>query len=226
LGGTSPAPLPPQGLARHAPPGPILYALWVSKMSVARMTAPALASSRTRPGRPFATAFSPISAGVFGRFLVAHALRFEASYSRPGLGPPAARFGASTGLGGNRPRLPPPYSARGGERCAFPLAGAGSAGVLGAGTPGDLRGGWPGMGSALAPSGHACTRGRARRAGRKRGFSAVLSFLSSRFACKCAPSVSLPNPASVPFGAVFGRFFAFRRPPQRARMDRRDAMPQ
>jgi hypothetical protein len=148
LGGTSPAPLPPQGLARHAPPGPILYALWVSKMSVARMTAPALASSRTRPGRPFATAFSPISAGVFGRFLVAHALRFEASYSRPGLGPPAARFGASTGLGGNRPRLPPPYSARGGERCAFPLAGAGSAGVLGAGTPGDLRGGWPGMGSA------------------------------------------------------------------------------
>jgi hypothetical protein len=27
-----------------------------------------------------------------------------ASSSQPGLGPPAARFGASTGLGGNRPR--------------------------------------------------------------------------------------------------------------------------
>src|SRR5208282_1282017 len=30
---------PHAGLARHAKPGPILYALWVSKMSVARMTA-------------------------------------------------------------------------------------------------------------------------------------------------------------------------------------------
>jgi hypothetical protein len=32
LGGTSPAPLPPQGLARHAPPG--LCTRWVSKMNI------------------------------------------------------------------------------------------------------------------------------------------------------------------------------------------------
>jgi hypothetical protein len=54
---------PHLGLARHAQPDPILYTPWVSKMSVARMTA--LASPPARSGRPFLDAFLPNFEGIF-----------------------------------------------------------------------------------------------------------------------------------------------------------------
>jgi hypothetical protein len=68
--GTSPTALPILGLARHAQPRPILYTSWVSKMSVARMTALALPSSCTRPGRAFFGAFSRPFRRGFRQFLV------------------------------------------------------------------------------------------------------------------------------------------------------------
>jgi hypothetical protein len=122
------------GLARHAQPGPVLSTPWVNKMTVARMSALALAKGNPLNGEP-----------IFG-----------ASYSQPGLGPPAPRFGASTGLGGNRPRS---RAARGGERLCV-TAGGGRFSRC-ARMPGDLRGdGGQGMGAPWPLSGYARTRER------------------------------------------------------------------
>jgi hypothetical protein len=68
-----------------------------------------------------------------------------------------------------------------------------------------------GMGSALAPSGYARARGRAReRAGRRRGFASALSPLNPRDPCECATEPSLRSDRNHPlrylFGEGFGRF--------------------
>ena len=65
--GTSPTLLPAQAWQ----PSPILYPRWVNMMSVAQMTALALASSPTRPGRPFFPDFPGHFRGVSDGFLAA-----------------------------------------------------------------------------------------------------------------------------------------------------------
>jgi hypothetical protein len=131
----SPFGLGPARLAPFNPNSP-----WVNEESVARMSAPALASPSCPAGRPFSTRFSPISEGFRQvsrgprisapvcslptlppnkRGPTQPQARFWGVISRPGRGPP---FGTTAGGpppdGGKQAPVPgPPY----GERCALPI---------------------------------------------------------------------------------------------------------
>jgi hypothetical protein len=99
LGGTSPTPLP--GSARHAQPGPILYAFRVNEMSLARVR---LAIQLQRPfRRGFSARFS-------NRFL---------KFWRPSGYPDGTRFGGNKGRDA---RVPPPAP------CGADVGGCGETG--------------------------------------------------------------------------------------------------